>query len=138
MTRTAFTLALFAALAAPAAAQDAGPQPTGVSTEGMAADTTGLAMPELIGGIHSLMSRIAYPRAAEADGAEGRVVVSFVVSETGAVEEAEVTAPVHPALDAAALAAVQRARFIPAHRDGTPIRVRLALPFTFDLPEGTR
>src|SRR5690606_37343484 len=125
------------ALAAPAAAQE--PDSLALWEEGgVEADPSELAMPELIGGLDALVRGLDYPEEAEAAGAEGRVVVAFVVTEEGAVEEAEVTAPVHPALDRAALAAVRFARFIPAHRGGTPVRVRLALPITFDLPEGTR
>jgi TonB family protein len=131
-------LALAAATAAPAAAQPAADSLAVWEGGGVATDTAGLAMPELIGGLGALVRTLDYPREAEAAGAEGRVVVSFVVTEEGTVEEAEVTAPVHPALDQAALAAVRFARFIPAHRDGRPIRVRLALPITFDLPAGTR
>lgn len=135
MTRLLLALPLLVVLAvAPVAAQDA---PDGAPA-GLASDTTGLAMPELVGGLGSLVRAIGYPETAEEEGVEGRVVVSFVVTERGEVEEAEVTAPVHPALDAAALAAVERARFLPAHRDGHPVRVRLALPITFELQEGTR
>jgi TonB family protein len=97
-------------------------------------DTADIEMPELIGGLGSIAGDVAYPPIAQVAGAEGRVVVTFVVNETGAVEEAEVTAPVHPALDREALAAVRRARFVPAHRAGRPLRVRMALPVTFELP----
>ena len=120
--------------AVPVAAQDLPAPPD----TGLAADTSGLAMPELVGGLTSLIRAIPYPEEAESEGAEGRVVVTFVVTEEGRVEEAEVTAEAHPALDAAALAAVRRARFVPAHRDGHPVRVRLALPITFELQNGTR
>jgi len=136
MTRLLLALPLLGLLAAaPVAAQDA---PDAAPAAGLAADTTGLAMPELVGGLGSLVRAIDYPEVAEEEGVEGRVVVSFVVTERGEVEDAEVTAPVHPALDAAALAAVERARFLPAHRDGHPVRVRLALPITFELQAGTR
>ncbi len=135
MTRLSPALLLaLAFLATPAFAQDA---PDGAGPRGLASDTTGLAMPELVGGLNALVRTIDYPDAAEEAGVEGRVVVSFVVTEQGEVESAEVTAEVHPDLDAAALAAVERARFVPAHRDGHPIRVRLALPITFELQQGT-
>jgi TonB family protein len=95
-------------------------------------------MPELIGGLGTIAGALDYPATARAVGAEGRVVVTFVVTESGSVEEAEVTSAVHPALDREALAAVRRARFVPAHRAGRPLRVRMALPVTFDLPPGSR
>src|SRR5688572_17784249 len=132
MRRLAFILVLLPFLGAPALAQD------GVSlapTDPVAStDTLGIEMPELIGGLGTIIGALEYPTSALAAGAEGRVVVTFVVTERGTVEEAEVTSHVHPALDHEALAAVQRARFVPAHRSGRPLRVRMALPVTFDLP----
>jgi TonB family protein len=128
--RFIIALALLTSAAGSAVAQE-----TSQTEEHAAAtDTADIDMPELIGGLGSIMSDIHYPATARAAGAEGRVVVTFVVGETGGVEEAEVTAGVHPALDREALAAVQRARFVPAHRAGRPLRVRMALPVTFQLP----
>jgi TonB family protein len=128
--RFIIALALLAGVATPAVAQET---PSTAETTA-AADTAEIDMPELIGGLGSIMSDIHYPVTARAAGAEGRVVVTFVVGETGGVEEAEVTSAVHPALDREALAAVRRARFVPAHRAGRPLRVRMALPVTFQLP----
>jgi TonB family protein len=128
--RFIIALALLLGAAAPAVAQET---PSNAD-DATPADTAEIDMPELIGGLGSIMSDIHYPATARAAGAEGRVVVTFVVGETGGVEEAEVTSAVHPALDREALAAVRRARFVPAHRAGRPLRVRMALPVTFQLP----
>jgi TonB family protein len=134
-----FISLLAAACAVPAAAQSDPPQAPAseqadAATAAAESDTAGIEMPELIGGLGSIAGDVTYPPIAQVAGAEGRVVVTFVVNEAGAVEEAEVTAPVHPALDREALAAVRRARFVPAHRAGRPLRVRMALPVTFELP----
>jgi len=125
MRRAALLLLLVAVAGAPARAQDA-----------VATDSAAIDMPELIGGLGSIASDLEYPVTAHAAGAEGRVVVAFTVTETGTVEEAEITSSVHPALDREALAAVRRARFVPAHRAGRPLRVRMELPVTFELPRG--
>ncbi len=134
MRRLAFIIAMLVAGAGPVAAQGAPQESDAVA----AADTTGIEMPELIGGLGTIAGTLDYPVTAQAVGAEGRVVVTFTVTERGTVEEAEVTSTVHPALDREALAAVQRARFVPAHRDGRPMRVRMAMPVTFELPHGSR
>ena len=134
MHRLAFILTLLTATAGAAGAQESA-DATGPAAS---SDTAGIEMPELIGGLATIVGALNYPVTARAVGAEGRVVVTFTVTENGAVEEAEVTTPIHPALDREALAAVQRARFVPAHRAGRPLRVRMALPVTFDLFPGSR
>lgn len=92
-------------------------------------------MPEIVGGLGAVVNRVVYPPEAEAAGIGGRVLVSFVVSEAGAVEAAEVVEPVHPLLDAAALAAVRATPFRPGLRDGQPVRVQMVLPITFTFPQ---
>ena len=130
-------LAALVFVAAPVAAQSSAPAASGpAAPSGQTASGDAIEMPEVIGGLASLVGGIAYPAEAQAAQAEGRVIVRFVVDETGEVEEAEVFRPVHPALDEAALEAVEQARFRPATRDGAPVRVRMAVPITFDLPGG--
>ena len=64
---------------------------------------------------------IEYTRKAQEDGVEGRLVLAITVGADGAVSQVEVTAPVEPSLDAAAIAAVKTWRFQPARRCGKPI-----------------
>jgi TonB family protein len=73
-----------------------------------------------------------YPAAAIAAGTQGSVAVWAVVSETGEAEE--VVAVDGPELLAeAAVAAVRKARFKPAHNNLKPIRYPVALEFRFAL-----
>ncbi len=95
----------------------------------------GVVMPELIGGLQALYEKIHYPEAAREQGIEGRVIVSFVVDETGRVRDARVVRGVHEALDQAVLQALQEVRFKPAQKDGLPVAVRMALPVVFQLGE---
>lgn len=92
-------------------------------------------MPEMEGGMGALAARLVYPEEAEREGLEGRVVVTFIVDETGAVQDAEIAEGAHPLLDEAALEAVRATPFRPGLRDGAPVRVRMALPVIFSLPE---
>ncbi len=57
---------------------------------------------------------------ARAEGVEGRLVLRIHVAPDGTVEKVEILSPVHPALDAAAVATVMRWRFRPATACGRP------------------
>ena len=63
---------------------------------------------------------IEYPESARADGKEGRLLLQLTVGEDGTVGQVDVLSSVHPALDAAAIAAVKTWRFEPAQRCGKP------------------
>lgn len=87
--------------------------------------------PELIGGLAALAPD--YPDEARRNGIQGRVVVQFVVDETGRPVDLEVLSSPHPLLSWAALDAVRDARFVPGTVDGRPVKVQLATPLTFRL-----
>lgn len=89
--------------------------------------------PELIGGLAGLQSRLTYPPLAIRAGVEGQVVVQFVVDERGNVVDPVVLRSPNPILSDAALAAVRESRFVPGQQRGRPVRVRYAVPVTFQL-----
>jgi len=91
---------------------------------------------EFPGGAGKVMEFIAgqvtYPEAAMADGVEGKVFVEFTISETGAVTNARVLEPLHPALDSAAIAAAEAMPdWTPATKEGKPIATTITLPISF-------
>ena len=90
-------------------------------------------MPTLIGGIDRFQAGIEYPAFERQVGTGGRVIVQFVVSETGVPSDIEVLRSVSPGLDRAAVDAVRQARFTPGIQNGVPVRVRFTLPVTFQL-----
>lgn len=90
-------------------------------------------MPTLIGGIEALQARIEYPTFDRQAGLEGKVIVQFVVSETGVPSDIVVVRSVSLGLDRAAVDAVRRARFTPGSQNGRPVKVRYTLPVTFNL-----
>ncbi len=92
-------------------------------------------MPVLIGGLEGLMERVVYPQSAKDDGAEGIVIVQFVIEKDGRVEEAEVRRSPDARLSAAALAAVRASQFEPGRQRGQAVRVRFAVPVMFRLNE---
>lgn len=89
--------------------------------------------PVLIGGLEELQRRVEYPRMARDAGAEGNVIVQFVVERDGSVSDATVLRSPNALLSEAALAAVRESRFEPGHQRGIPVRVRYTLPVRFVL-----
>jgi protein TonB len=91
--------------------------------------------PVLMGGLKALQAQIQYPEMAAKAGIDGRVIVQFIVDETGRVTDAVVMRGRHRLLDQEALRVVQDARFTPGRQRGEPVKVQMALPITFVLQE---
>ena len=91
--------------------------------------------PQIVGGMEALVAAVVYPEAAAAAGTEGRVIVQFVVDETGAVSDPVAVVSPDSALSAAAVRAVESVAFTPGRQGGEAVRVRFAVPVTFRLAE---
>jgi protein TonB len=75
-----------------------------------------------------------YPRASRRLGEQGTVIVRVFISTQGLPEKAEVrTSSGFAGLDQAALEAVQRWRFVPGRRSGTPEAMWFNIPVRFVL-----
>jgi periplasmic protein TonB len=75
-----------------------------------------------------------YPREARQARVEGTVLLRVIVGRDGAVEPGIRVVRSIPALDAAAIAAIERWRFSPAlGHSGQPVRVIIEVPFQFFL-----
>ena len=97
-------------------------------------------MPQYPGGEMELKKFIAmnmnYPEEARAQRAEGIVIVRFVVTSKGNVEDVQLVQKVHPAIDAEVLRIVGKlGKFVPGTQRGTPVDVYYNLPVTFSLPK---
>ena len=90
-------------------------------------------MPQIIGGLESIMKEVRYPDMARRAGIEGRVFVQFVVNEQGGVEDARVVRGVGGGLDEEALRVIGQAKFKPGMQRGKPVRVQYSLPIFFRL-----
>lgn len=94
--------------------------------------------PEFPGGLQGLMqflgSNLIYPAEAHKNKVEGRVLVKFVVTKTGKVENICIERSVSPELDAEAIRVVSLLpEFIPGKVNGEPVNVWFVLPITFRL-----
>lgn len=90
-------------------------------------------MPEPIGGLYSIQSKIVYPEEAKRNGIEGRVFIQAFIDETGNVADAKVIKGVGHGLDEAALEAVKRTKFTPGIHKGEPVKVQVSIPIQFKL-----
>ena len=78
---------------------------------------------------------IVYPEEAIERGAQGQVVVRFVILNTGEVADAEILRSIDPALDKEALRLVSSMpKWTPGRQDGKAVSVRWDEPVTFTLP----
>ena len=92
-------------------------------------------MPKLVGGLGSLQKMINYPEEARKAGAEGRVIVQFIIDKEGNVVNPSIVKGVHKSLDEEALRVVKQANFKPGKQDGKPVKVQYSLPITYQLPD---
>lgn len=94
--------------------------------------------PEFKGGqeamIKYLMNEVKYPVNAKNQGIQGKVFVSFDVTETGKVTNVKVEKSVNPDLDAEALRVISSMPdWSPGENDGTKVTAKMNLPINFKL-----
>ena len=77
----------------------------------------------------------AYPLAMRTLEIEGQVLVEFIVTSTGRVEEVYAVRSTLPSFDRAAISAVRQWRFKPAMREGRAVPTRMQVPIVFSLPK---
>jgi TonB family protein len=90
-------------------------------------------MPELVGGLAALQSRVRYPEAARSAGIQGRVIAQFVVDETGRVTDPVIVKGISRECDEEVLRVLSESRFRPGKQRGKTVRVKMSLPVTFAL-----
>lgn len=95
-------------------------------------------MPQFPGGDAELgkwlQKNIQYPTMAQENNIQGRVIIQFVVTKTGAIGEVKVVKSVDRDLDNEARRLVKKLpKFIPGKMNGQPVNVWFTLPVTFKL-----
>ena len=94
--------------------------------------------PMFPGGMQEMMKflqqNIKYPKEAQEQGKQGRVIVQFVVNKDGSISNDSIVRSVDPLLDAEALRVVRSMpNWTPGKQRGKEVRVRFTLPVTFHL-----
>lgn len=83
-----------------------------------------------------LSSNLRYPPAAAEQGIEGRVVVQFVVSKTGAISGVKILQSLHPSCDKEAERLIKSMpNWIPGKQNGNPVNVYYTIPIRFKLEQ---
>lgn len=90
-------------------------------------------MPEPIGGIQAIQSKIKYPEIAKRAGVEGKVYVLAFVDETGTVTDVKLLKGLGAGCDEEALNAVRQTKFKPGKQRGKPVKVQVSIPIIFKL-----
>jgi Ca-activated chloride channel family protein len=95
-------------------------------------------MPQFPGGETALMNYIAqnlnYPKTAQDNGIQGKVIVRFSVEKDGSISKVEVVRSLDPACDKEAIRIIKSLpKFIPAKQNGVNVAVWYTLPITFKL-----
>jgi len=90
-------------------------------------------MPNPIGGIEGIMSKIIYPEIAKKAGIEGRVFILAFVDKYGSVTKAKVVQGIGGGCDEEALKAVEETKFNPGKQRGKPVNVQITVSVFFKL-----
>jgi TonB family protein len=95
-------------------------------------------MPAFPGGqmalFNYLCKNVKYPPKAEANGIQGRVIVTFVITKEGKVTNPKINKSIDPSLDAEALRVVNTLpNWIPGRKAGKAVNVKYTIPITFKL-----
>jgi len=90
-------------------------------------------VPELIGGLDSLQSRLVYPTMAKENNIEGKVYILSIIDSTGEPICTKVIKGIGNGCDAEALRLIKTASFFPASVRSKPITCIIAIPIIFSL-----
>jgi protein TonB len=88
-------------------------------------------MPELIGGLKTLQSKIKYPEIARRVGVEGKVIVQALVDESGNVISVSTLKGIGSGCDEVAMEAVKNSKFVPGKQRGKNVKVQVNIPIVF-------
>lgn len=91
--------------------------------------------PEPVGGIEEIESKIVYPELALQYHLEGFVMISATVNKRGKAEKIKVIKGLGLGCDEAAVAAVEKTKFIPGRNNGDEIETEVTFRVNFDIPE---
>lgn len=95
-------------------------------------------MPQFPGGEAEMMSYVGknlrYPTIDQENGTQGRVIVRFVVTKTGAIDQVEIMRGISPTADREAMRVVKSMpKWIPGKQNGKPVAVYFNLPVLYRL-----
>ena len=95
-------------------------------------------MPEYPGGMQELFGYLAknikYPKDAEDQQIQGRVIATFIINKDGSISDAKVVKSVSPSLDEEALRVINgMPNWKPGKQNGKVVNVKYTIPISFRL-----
>lgn len=90
-------------------------------------------IPQPIGGLEAIQSKIHYTDLALKADIQGKVIVLAIIDKNGNVIDARIAKSLFPQLDEIALNAVKKTKFTPGKQRGKPVKVQMTIPITFKL-----
>lgn len=96
-------------------------------------DTSFYKISEIVSGIKSLQSKIVFPQSAILKGIEGKVYVSVEMDSLGNIERCKLIKGIDPDCDKAVIEGIKKEIFVPAKRNGIPIKDTFAIMVLFKL-----
>lgn len=82
-----------------------------------------------------IKNMLFYPDIAGEYNIQGTVIVSFIVEKDGSIKHINVEKSVHEVLDSEAVKVIKKFRqWVPAYKDGNPVRVQYFVPVIFIIP----
>lgn len=90
-------------------------------------------MPQPVGGLQAIYSKITYPEMAKRTGVEGKVYLLIYVNQDGGVDDVKVVKGIGAGCDEAAVEGVKKMKFTVGKNAGAPVKVKLSLSIVFKL-----
>ena len=90
-------------------------------------------MPEPVGGLEAIITKIVYPEIAKKAGLSGKLYLLIYVDEKGKVDDVKIIKGLGGGCDEAAIKAVKESKFSPGKNSDVPVKVKLSLPITFKM-----
>ncbi len=90
-------------------------------------------MPEPVGGMKAIYSKITYPEFARRSHIEGKVYALAYINEKGDVDDVKIIKGLEPNCNKEVMQAIMKSLFSPGINNGSPTKVKLSLRIEFKL-----
>lgn len=90
-------------------------------------------MPEPIGGVDSIQSKVYYTKEAEDAGIEGKIYALVYINENGDVDSTKILKGLGYGLDEVVANGLKKLKFIPGKNRGKNVKVQVSIPVVFKL-----
>jgi len=88
-------------------------------------------MPDILGGLNTLMKKLVYPELAKKNKVEGMVEIKVFVDENGEVTATQILKEIGAGCGAEAEKAIRKSKFTPAKLEGKNVKAQVIIPIMF-------